>query len=196
MANEQYFESKESDKLWDSYFAEVDRLTSHIPPEQRKAIRQELESHAYEAFTAQDEIQEPERLRNALEKLGSPELIVPPLISEESSYTVKTPSDPADQLRQVIHGVSFTATNLVRGLVILFLALFAVTFFVIALLKPFTPETVGWFTDETGFYAFGIIDNSLGLTEHLGFFVILIALLVSFVLFKLCWILIRPNSGS
>ena len=76
-----------------------------------------------------------------------------------------------------------------RGVSIFFASMIGVSLFVMAFLKPLMPSIVGLFTSEMS-TSFGVIGNTVNMQEHLGYWVIPLAIIVGCLLFKCVNILI------
>lgn len=185
MKNSKYFDRDDSNELWESYFRKVDLLLAKIPVDQRKSIRNELESHVFEGVQEQTGGNDLEKLEAVLKDLGEPGEIVPPMIASVMIKTAKNSNNPLDILRVATVQIGQGMVNTLRSLAIVLLNLVGFTFLIMAVLKPFTPEHIGFFTDETGGVSIGIIGNTEQMTEHLGYFVIPIVIVLAYMLFKL-----------
>lgn len=185
MQSNKYFGSDDSNELWDSFFRKVDLLLAKVPYEQSDAIRKELESHVFEAMQEQTSGNELEKLEQVLKELGDPDDIVPPMIAAAHIQVAKSSNNPLDMLRVASVQIGQGIVNTLRSLSIVILNLMGFTFLVMAVMKPFRPEHVGFFTSRTGQASFGIIGNTDLMVEHLGYSVIPIAVAIAVLLFKL-----------
>ncbi len=190
MSSNEYFDCEQSNKLWLDYFSEVDKYLSKIPYPQGMAIRQELESHAFESVRESTSGDVLERLKKSLADLGSPKEIVPPMVAEVLISIAQKSNNPVTVFQavffQIGYGIRKTALSVFIGL----LTIFGGALFIIACVKPFLSENTGLFSDEQGHMHFGIILEAEKWQEHLGFGIIPIALVSSFIFYKLAiWML-------
>ncbi|MDP6651703.1 MAG: hypothetical protein QGF90_06295 [Gammaproteobacteria bacterium] len=186
-----YFGSDEANSLWEAYLNKVDLLLLKISDDQRNAIRKEPESHVFEAVQGQTSSNELERLEAALKDLGDPDEIVPPMIAAALIGDAKNSNNPLGVLRVVTVHLGQRIVNSFRWLAIALLYITGFVFVTMAILKLFSPEHVGFFTSETGQVSFGLIGNIEQKTEHLGYFIIPIALLLGFGLFKISKLMLK-----
>ena len=70
-----------------------------------------------------------------------------------------------------------------RGAGILLTSLIGVSMLAIALFKPFKPNNVGLFTTDTS-VSFGMLENTVSMQEHLGYWVIPLACIVAWGSYK------------
>ncbi|MCH8135321.1 MAG: helix-turn-helix transcriptional regulator [Proteobacteria bacterium] len=97
------------------------------------------------------------------------------------------------QMRLVSFALSWVESVL-RGTCIFLASVMGASLFAMALVKPFMPENVGLFTSKTSL-SFGIIGNTVNMQEHLGYWVIPLALVSGWVLFK-CVILLSGTKAK
>lgn len=185
MQSNKYFDSDDSNELWDSFFRKVDLLLAKVPYEQSRAIRKELESHVFEAMQEQSSGNELEKLKQVLTELGDPDDIVPPMIAATQPQVVKNSNNPLDILRVASVHIGQGMVITLRALSILILNLMGIVFLVMAVMKPITPEHVGYFSSASGQVSFGIIANTELMVEHLGYSVIPLAVVIALMLCKL-----------
>ena len=184
MENNKYLDSDDAKKLWEDYFKEIDLLLKNAPDDQRNTIRNELESHVFEAMQEEVTGNELEELKAVFKDLGKPDDIVPPMLEGLIIEAARNSNNPIVILRVAIIHIGQGVATTLRAFTIIFLNLMGLTFLAMAVLKPFMPQNVGFFTDETGIPSIGIIGNTDQMTEHLGYFVIPIVLVFAYLLFE------------
>ena len=198
MKKDRYFESEKANELWDEYFNEVDQYLASAPDDHAISIRNELESHVFESVQTQSEGSEFEKLQIALHKLGAPKDIVPPMITEAAQRNEKDKNGIEFSIKTLPLQVAHSFIVALRSVAILVSAVFCLTMFVIACLKPFMPNNVGLFTrtGDEGLeeLAFGLFWQTEHMQEQLGLGFIPVALVISFIFFKLCVTLLRNQS--
>ena len=183
---ENVFKDKTAIKLWKHYFNRIERMIRWLDSSQKEEIRLELQDHLMESFRDERGDSETERLLNAIEKIGEPEDYLKPMLADRILGKAIKSMNPL----KIVKGLYF---YLFGGIKRFFSALLfflgyslAVTFALMALLKPFLPRFAGIFLypGETIPISLGIISNH---PEHavdlFGYWVIPIGIVVSAVLY-------------
>ena len=194
MKSSGYFENESTTRTWNKYFNEVDKYLTKIGYTQGKTIRQELESHVYEAMLAYKSGSEQERLQKSLKELGKPEDIVPPMIAAILRDSAISSKNPWDVIRAAYYQIGHGLVNTLRSIAIGAMAAFSITLLVLAGLKPFLPEYVGLFTDYTGKITLGVLVGSENTQEHLGYGIIPVALISSFIFYRISLFLLDKSN--
>jgi len=175
------FEEELSARLWENYVDRIEAKLNSLRPTTRREIVQELKTHLLDSIQHDEAEQELVRVLNATEKLGRPEEYLEPIVTdrmiEEGSNTYNPLWIVKGLGRTLTRGVKKTALGLLFGIGYLL----ALTVFALGLLKPFFPEHVGLFYDpgeEPQRIAFGFLEQTEGMTEMLGYWVIPLSLAV------------------
>ena len=184
MKLDQRLEDPVSLKIWSQYFRRISRILWPMDPEQREDLTLEIQTHVLESMAQEKEGGEPERLLNALEKLGEPEQFLRPLMADKMLGKAARTLSPG----AVLKGLYLAVYKGVR--VALFSLLFvigyaaALTFGMVALLKPIIPRHAGIFFSPEGGLAAGILGgNTQGYRDILGYWVIPISLMLAVLLY-------------
>jgi hypothetical protein len=176
------FTDPSAKQRWEAYFGEVDRLLAHAVADASE-LRADLEAHVVDSMAAAQDGTETERLDAALLRLGRPNDYLCSLLADElieSGTRTYSPIIIAQGLSfAVLAGSRRAVIGLAFGLGYLLLATFAA----MALLKPLWGEHVGVFRYADGTISAGIIANSAGARELLGWWSIPGALLLAAVLY-------------
>lgn len=191
MSYNKYFDSDAANKLWDDYFLKVEKHLTKLPYAQGSAVRKELESHVFEATQVNSAATEIERLAQSLKDLGDPAEVVPPMVASALIDIAQRSNNPFDVIRAASYQIGRRFIITLRSILIGLMALASVVLILVAITKPFLFDNVGLFTNELGALSFGIIVETENLQEHLGISVIPIALIISFVLYKLSLVILR-----
>lgn len=170
-------------RRWNIYFAEVDRLLARVGGEAAE-MRADLETHLADSFAASDPTaSESARLDGAIERLGQPVDYLRSMIADELLDRGTRSYHPVPIARGLYHSLGLGASRAI-GAIGFGLGYFMLAIFVaMAFLKPLWRDHVGLFRQMDGTVHFGIVANSAGARELLGYWVIPIALLIATLLY-------------
>jgi hypothetical protein len=165
-------------RRWQAYFSEVDRLLSKAGDD-AGGLRADLEMHVLDSLAAESSNgTELERLNAALARLGRPADYLHPLIADALLERGTRTYAPGPIARGLAHallaGSKHAATAAVFALGYALLAAFTA----MILLKPVWGDHVGLFRRGDRLLGFGIVADTHGARELLGFWIIPIALAV------------------
>mgnify|MGYP003147521896 CR=1 FL=1 len=170
------FDHPTTRRLWDDYFAEVDRLVAPLGDEGRE-LRADLEMHLRDSMSSgTDEGDETARLASAIERMGRPIDYLRPMLADSYIERASQTYNPVTIGKGLFHtllsggGKVLAGTGFAVGYMLL-AALVA-----IAVSKPFWPEQVGLFRFPNGNIAAGIVSETSGAQELVGWWAIPIAL--------------------
>lgn len=170
-------------RQWDTYFNEVDRLLGHIG-EDGFGLRDELETHLVDSFAAGDSQQsESARLQTAMNRLGAPADYLRPLLADELLDRGTRTYQPVPIAIGLYHSVRSGSSRAVTGAAFALGYLLLTAFAAMALLKPLWGNHVGLFRQSDGAVSFGIVADTAGARELLGFWIIPIALAMTALLY-------------
>ena len=169
-------------RRWDAYFSEVDRLLARADAEVAE-MRGDLEAHVVDSMAAASGGNEGERLDAALSRLGRPIDYLRPLLADELIERGTLTYSPITIARGLSHSVMAGSRRAVIGLVFGLGYLLLAIFTGMALLKPLWGEHVGVFRNADGTISAGIVAQSDGARELLGWWSIPIALLLAALLY-------------
>lgn len=169
------FDDELSRRLWNDYLERIEAMLEPLRPTAREEIVQELKTHLLDSIRYDNAEQEAERVMNATEKLGRPEEYLEPIVTDRIIEEGATTYNPL----WVLKGLGRTLTRGVKktllGLLFSVGYLISLSLIGMALLEPFIPHHVGLFYGAgkgIGGYMFGILDQTDGMTEILGIWVI------------------------
>lgn len=167
---------------WDGYFADVNRLLARTDAEATE-LRYDLEVHVVDSMAATPGESELARLNMALARLGQPIDYLRPLLADELIERGTRTYNPIKIARglsyAVMAGSRRMAIGLGFGLGYLLIAIFAG----MAVLKPLWGEHVGVFRNIDGTISAGIVAQSDGARELLGWWSIPIAIVLAALLY-------------
>lgn len=169
-------------RRWDAYFSEVDRLLARADAEVAE-LRGDLEAHVVDSMAAASGGNEGERLDAALSRLGRPIDYLRPLLADELIERGTQTYSPITIAQGLSHAVMAGSRRAVIGLTFGLGYLLLAIFTGMALLKPLWGEHVGVFRYADGTISAGIVAQSDGARELLGWWSIPIALLLAALLY-------------
>lgn len=150
-----------------------------VDVEERDAILDELRSHLA------DRLQEsPAAAERALAAFGDPETYAHAFVESADLRAALAEDSPPDLFLHLMKSAGRGAGSFSAVVLVLLLGMSALTFGLMALLKPIVPDLVGlWIQAGTGEFVFGIASQSSreGASEVLGYWLIPIALASSIV---------------
>jgi hypothetical protein len=169
-------------RRWDAYFAEVDRLLARAGADARE-LRFDLEAHVADSMAAAPEGSEAERLDAALARLGRPIDYLRPLLADELIDRGTQSYSPVTIARGLGHAIMAgsrrAAIGFGFGLGYLLLAIFTA----MTLLKPVWGDHVGVFRLADGQVMAGIVADTDGARDLLGWWSIPLSLLLAAILY-------------
>lgn len=169
-------------RRWDAYFFEIDRLLARADADVAE-LRGDLEAHVVDSMAAASGGSEGERLDAALSRLGWPIDYLRPLLADEMIERGTRTYSPITIARGLSHAVMAGSRRAVIGLAFGLGYLLLAIFTGMALLKPLWGEHVGVFSYADGTISAGIVAQSDGARELLGWWSIPIALLLAALLY-------------
>lgn len=116
--------------------------------------------------------------------------IEPAMLDVELDRAIDKVDLPKLDARLFLQNLLRTLETMLRGIVISFASIISATLFAIAVSKPFMPDKVGLFTSDTSM-SIGIVDNTVNMQEHLGYWIVPLALLVAWGLFRCVLLLLN-----
>lgn len=183
------FSQNASKRIYDDYMKRVRKATSSLSVKNQDDIYMEINSHIFEALNLKSTENEIDGLLDILQKLGSPEEVLKPLVADKKLEQATKTFNP-------IHVFKALILNLTNGIsyiifFILYLLLFLFVFLIGA--KIFNPSEVGLHYKKGSTFALGIQNgiNSNGTTELLGNWFIPAMIVVIVVFYFLITLLLK-----
>jgi len=172
-------------KLWNAYFSEFDKLSAPLGDEGRE-LRSDLERHVMESIGAQPATGNPaQQLKVALKRLGRPIDYLHPILGERYISRATRTYSPVAVGKGLFHTILAGGGRLLAASLFCLGYLFIAVFAVIALSKPFWADNVGLFRAPDGTIAAGIVAETAGHQEVLGWWSIPIALALAMLTYLL-----------
>ena len=178
------FKDRAAEALWTRYFADVHRALRFVDEADARELRQDLEAHLADSFAQRDAAQpELPRLEQAISRLGRPAEYLRPLIADGLLDRGTQSFRPASLIQGLYYSVRLGSKRAMIALgFALGYALIAI-FLLMAVLKPFWASNVGLFLAPGGGIEFGIMSDTAGARELLGWWTIPVAILLGAVLY-------------
>jgi HAAS len=175
-------------RLWSDYLDDASRVARRLPETERRELVLELRSHLAESFAVAGEPSDPDevaRVKAAIARLGRPRDFLRPILADhllEQGASTFHPRLLAEGLYHNVFG------GLKAGIISVAFAVgyvLIIVFAAMALMKAFVPSHVGYFVYPNGTRTFGILTDTTGAREALGYWVVPLALAAATVLYVL-----------
>ncbi len=176
---ENHFSDKVSIKIWQQHFKLIRHLSRTLSDQSQNDLILEIQDHLYESFRNQPGDDEPERLLNAIEQMGSPEEYLHPIITDHLLSAASKTYNPATILKSLVY---YLMGGLKRFLISLFMMIgytFSLVLAFMACVKPFYPEHIGLFISPQNGVSLGFVKSASIESEILGYWMIPIGLVLS-----------------
>ena len=170
------FTNPTAQKIYDDYFARVNRCISILTADDQRELLMELNSHVYEATHKGVPGNEVDVLVDVLEKLGAPEVVLQPAVAYKKIQQAGRSFNP----KHVLQALYLNISNGVGFFIMAIIYLLILSFGSLAIIKVISPTHTGLFFKGGHWFAFGYISGTPdGLTELLGnwFIVTVLALM-------------------
>jgi hypothetical protein len=162
-------ETKEAFSVLEKYLRRLDRATKNLPEEIRKDLRTEISVHIADSIASSAEATELERLLDAIERLGDPEIFLRPMIADYTVEIASSTFSPRDLLRALAVNIGAGLKRTVQYTFFSFLYLTLFLFVILFIAKVFFPLYTGLFYFNGEFQGFGFNAQGDQYTEVLGF---------------------------
>ncbi|HWW38569.1 HAAS signaling domain-containing protein [Pedobacter sp.] len=180
------FTDKSSIRIYQEYLDRIQRATKSLSKEDQLEIMMELNSHIYENFSQKRSDNEIEQLLDILQKLGSPEEVLKPLVADKKLTQATRTFNPIHIFKALILNIGNGLSYIIFFL--LYLCLFAFIFLIGA--KTFMPDRVGLFYKKGSTFILGMSSNYPG-HEILGNWFIPVMIVLTIVLYLLLTFLLK-----
>ncbi|WP_374172384.1 hypothetical protein [Flavobacterium tructae] len=158
------FEQKASQRIYNNYMKRIKKTTASLPKIDQDDIYMEFNSHIFETIQHRNGTNELDALLDSIEKLGSPEEVLKPLIADKKLEQATKTFNP-------VHVFKALALNITNGISyiffsILYLFLFGFVFLIFA--KILNPTQVGLYMQKESFSVFvlGIMSPEDQIKNH------------------------------
>jgi len=150
------FKQKASQRIYNDYMKRIKRATASLSKINQDDIYMEFNSHIFEAIQHKNEANELDSLLDIIEKLGSPEEVLKPLVADKKLEQATKTFNPV----HVFNALVLNFTNGISYILFSILYLFLFGFVVLILAKIVNPSLVGLFMkkDSLSFFVLGIFN--------------------------------------
>ena len=188
--NKSNFTSEQSYINYASYIEKVKRIISVLPDEDALELMKELDSHIFESLHADTSIiiSEEERIKTVLDKLGSPESYLAPLIAEKRlTHAIKKYN--LVEILKAIFGIFKTGG---QYFLLSILYLFTLGFGIVIIAKIFYPQKTGFFFEEGQIIGLGFFSKiNAQATDLLGYWIIPLMIILIIIFYLITTYLLR-----
>ncbi len=185
------FKNSAAQKVYADYMKRMKRMVATLPSEDQADILMEFNSHIYESTIGSIANQEVDDLMDVIQKLGSPEEVLKPMIAERKLIQATKSFNPFHVFKALLLNIGNGISYIFFAL--LYLILFAFLFTIIA--KMVTPDQVGLFFKDGSFRVLGSVDTATiekyNYKEVLGNWFIPVMTLISIAWYLLITFLLR-----
>lgn len=182
------FTSKTAQRIYDSYIKRAGKATKILSADDRKDLLLEINSHIFEALERKGSGDESETLLNTLEALGEPSDYLAPMVAEKKLKQATRTFNPLHVLQALILNVRNGVAYLLVGFLYLLLFVFVFLFFA----KIASPDTVGMFFDDQGYFqVLGWANDTSNLHEKMGYWLLPFLVVATIVLYVINTLILR-----
>lgn len=144
------FEQKASQRVYNDYMKRIKKATSSLSKNNQDDIYMEFNSHIFESIQHNKEKNEIDALLDIIEKLGTPEEVLKPLVADKKLEQATRTFNPIHVFKALI--LNFTNGVSYIFFFVLYLFLFGFVFLIFA--KIFNPSLVGLYMKKESLSVF------------------------------------------
>lgn len=184
------FEDKNAQRVYDNYIKSLRNVLKPILDEDRQEVLMEFNSHIYECIQNNKSKSELNELLNAIDKLGSPEEVLKPLIADKLLEKATKSFNP-------IHILKALSLNIANGVsyIIFFLLYLSLGFFVFFIFAKLFNSNVGMYFKEGEFKVLGLVNETSAYQEVLGYWFIPVMILATVILYFIITLLLKLKNS-
>jgi uncharacterized membrane protein len=182
------FKDKNAQRVYDNYINSIRNVLKPILDSDRQEVLMEFNSHIYEHLQDNKSKLEIDALLNAIEKLGSPEEVLKPLVADKLLEKAIKSFNPI----QILKALLLNFTNGVSYIIffLLYLSLGAFVFFIFA--KLFN-SNVGMYYKEGKFQVLGLMSGNGDYQEVLGYWFIPVMIISILILYFIITLILKAK---
>ena len=181
------FNDKNAQRVYNNYIKSVEAAVKPLAKEDRLDILMEMNSHIYENVQRNTEASEMDVVLNAIDRLGTPEDVLKPLIADRMLDKATRTFNPLDILRALILNIA----NGVSYIIFAFLYLFLFSFIFLIGAEIVDPDRIGLYSKEGQIQALGWYSEAEAQYELLGHWFIPVMILATVLLYFLITLLLK-----
>lgn len=182
------FAHNKSQTIYQDYMNRVKKAIKPLRKEDREDILMEINSNIYEYINEHPTENEIDSLKEILERLGKPEVMLSSVIADKKMKQAVRSFNPI----HVIKALALNVSNGISYILFIVLYLFLFCFLILAVAKIIFPENTGFFTDGDS-YLFGLMatDSIENSRELLGGWFIPVVLIISVIIYLIITLLLK-----
>ena len=180
------FEDKNAQRVYDNYIKNLRNVLKPILDEDRQEVLMEFNSHIYEYIQNNKSKSELYELLNAIDKLGSPEKVLKPLIADKLLEKATKSFNPI----HIFKALSLNIANGVSYIIFFFLYLSLGSFVFFIFAKLFN-SNVGMYFKEGKFQNLGLVKETSDYQEVLGNWFIPVMILATVIFYFIITLLLK-----
>ncbi len=181
------FKDSNTQRVYNNYIKNIKNVTKPLSKIDSQEILMEFNSHIYESMQSKKSKSELDTLLNAIDKLGSPEEILKPLIADKMMDKATKSFNPL----HILQALTLNITNGISYIIFAVLYLFLGSFIFLIFAKIFKGNQIGMFFKDGSFKLLGLTSNTNGYEEVLGNWFITVMLLTTAVLYFIITLLLK-----
>lgn len=172
-------------KMWNHFEKELDHKIKTLPKEDREDVKLEILSHLYDSSINDEAENEENRLINAIERLGTPDEYLTPLVSDILLNLKAKNGNPLAIAKSLFKNIQTSLTHTLATIVFGVAYLFIIMVFIMSIAHIFNPEVGFWIHDNGGFaLSFEAQENSSQWLPEWFTFIGLFTSVVSYLIFN------------
>ena len=173
------FIDSNAQRVYSNYIQSIKNATKQLYAEDSLEILMEFNSHLYESVQNKNSKSEIDILLNAIDKLGTPEEVLKPLVADKMLDRATRSFKPTDIFKALFLNIGNGISYIIFGLLYFFIGIFTLSIF----LKIFLGYRAGLFySDDISFIGY-TDDNNILINEVLGNWFIPVMLLLNIALY-------------
>lgn len=181
------FSDSNAQRVYKNYICNIKNVTKPLSRSDSNEVLMEFNSHIYESLQNNVNISELDTLLDAIDKLGTPEEVLKPLIADKLLEKATKSFNPID----IFKALALNITNGISYIIfaLLYLCLGGFVFLIFA--KIIYGNNVGMYVREGKFQALGMLSDSDNYQEVLGNWFIPVMLISIIILYFFITLLLR-----
>ncbi len=181
------FKNTQSKNRYDNYIKSLKKVLKKLDQDEKYDIIKEINSHIYEALQNNQNKEELECLEDILNRLGSPDVVLRPIIAEKMLERSTKTFNPIHIFKALIFNLKYGISYIIFS----FLYLILFSFLGLIIMKLVIPNKVGMYFLNGKFRLLGIVKSNANYNEVLGNWFIPVILLAMIFFYFLITISLR-----
>jgi len=191
MSKNELFTDPNSQRIWDNYFKRVKKIIRVMDGKAQHETTMEIQDHLYQSFLDGHDDNEVSRLLMAIDRLGEPEEFLRLVVSDKFLKKGMRTLSPRNLILGLFYGMWGGMRQVIGGLVFGMGYLLTFIMGLMSFAKVFFPDKLGLFIWPDGSWIFGLVEDTTGSQDVLGYWIILLSLAITFVLYYILTLSVR-----